>query len=205
MSAINHVPLAGDVWGFPFTIEGRPPSRPGESPYAVYRVVLPGYFRTMGISLLRGRDITESDNVNAPGVVIVNDRMARSYWPGEDPIGKRITLDDSRKNPTWLTVIGVTQDAKQDEWTARRVLKCIFPCCRARTTWRTLQPLGVHHLVTRTTGDPAALANDVKSAIAAHRPQCCSLGDRDHGRSRGRHARGPGSSSGCWLPSPARR
>ena len=43
---------------------------------------------------MRGRDIGESDNLNAPGVVIVNDRLAQTYWPGEDPIGKRITLDD---------------------------------------------------------------------------------------------------------------
>src|SRR5262249_32024184 len=111
VSAINHVPLAGDTWGFPFAIEGRSPSRPGESPSAVYRVIFPGYFRTMGISLLRGRDISEDDRLNAPGVVIVNDRLARTYWPGEDPIGKRITLDDaSDKDRAWLTVIGVSQD-----------------------------------------------------------------------------------------------
>src|SRR6185312_16750558 len=51
-SVINHVPLAGDTWGFPFSIEGRPPSHPGESPNSVYRVILPGYFRTMGLTLL---------------------------------------------------------------------------------------------------------------------------------------------------------
>ena len=168
VSAINHVPLAGDVWGFPFTIEGRPPSRPGESPHAVYRVILPGYFRTMGISLLRGRDISESDNVNAPGVVIVNDRMARSYWPGEDPMGKRITLDDSRKNPTWLTVIGVTQNAKQDEWTSAPRPEMYLPLLQSREY---LQDPSGHFeyitLVTRTTGEPAAIVNDIKSAIAA--------------------------------------
>ncbi len=90
-SAINHVPLAGDTWGFPFSIEGRPPSRPGESPNSLYRVILPGYFRTMGLNLLRGRDISESDSMEAPGVVIVNQRMARTYWPG-----KKLLASESR-------------------------------------------------------------------------------------------------------------
>ncbi len=168
VSAINHVPLAGDIWGFPFVIEGRPPTRPGESPGAVYRVIFPGYFQTMGISLLRGRDINESDNVNAPGVVIINDRLARRYWPGEDPIGKRITLDNPRKNPAWLTVIGVTQDSKQDEWTGAPRPEMYLPLLQSSDY---LQDPSGHFeyvtLVTRTTGDPTAVVNDIKSAIAA--------------------------------------
>ena len=170
VSAINHVPLAGDTWGFPFAIEGRPPSRPGESPNAVYRVVFPGYFRTMGISLLRGRDISEGDSMKAPGVVMVNDRLARRYWPGEDPIGKRITLDDDspEKNRTWLTVIGVTQDAKQDEWTSAPRPEMYLPLLQSRFYLQ--EPSGHFEyitLVVRTTGEPTAIANDIKSSIAA--------------------------------------
>ena len=168
VSAINHVPLAGDTWGFPFAIEGRPPSRAGESPNAIYRVVLPGYFRTMGISLLRGRDVNENDRMTAPGVVIVNDRLARRYWPGEDPIGKRITLDDSEKNRSWLTVIGVTQDAKQDEWTAAPRTEMYLPLLQSRSYLQ--EPSGHFEyitLVVRSSGDPAAIINDIKSSIAA--------------------------------------
>ena len=91
---INHLPLAGDLWGWPFTIEGRPKPRPGESPAAVYRIVMPGYFETMRLPLLRGRAITDTDDARAPGVVIINERAAGRYWPGQDPIGKRITFDD---------------------------------------------------------------------------------------------------------------
>jgi putative ABC transport system permease protein len=69
VSAINHLPLAGDIWGFPFQVEGRPVPRPGESPTAAYRVVLPGYFRTMNIPIMRGRDLTRDDNLRSPGVV----------------------------------------------------------------------------------------------------------------------------------------
>ena len=168
VSAINHVPLAGDTWGFPFSIEGRPPSRPGESPNAIYRVVLPGYFRTMEIPLLRGRDISDSDRMETPGVVVINQRMAQKYWPGENPIGKRVTLDGSLKNANWLTVIGVAQNAKQDVWTAAPRPEMYLPLVQSDLY---LHDTSSHFqyvtLVVRISGEPAAIANDIKSAVAA--------------------------------------
>src|SRR5208282_3338039 len=111
---INHLPLAGDIWGWSFNIEGRPKPRPGESPGAVYRVVMPGYFETMRLPVLRGRAITERDDARVPGVVLINERAASQYWPGEDPIGKRMSFEaDAYKLPIWLTVIGVVKNAKQ--------------------------------------------------------------------------------------------
>ena len=98
-SAINHLPLAGDIWGFPFHVEGRPREAPGESPSAAYRVVLPGYFKTMGLPLVRGRDFTDADDTGAPGAIIVDQYLAEKYWPGDEPIGKRVTLDDPDKDP----------------------------------------------------------------------------------------------------------
>ena len=103
---INHVPIAGDNWGLPFSVDGLLKPATGESPSALYRVVLPDYFATMRIPLRRGRDFADSDNDNAPRVVIVNEHMARALWPGRDPIGQRITFDDS----TWTTVVGVAKD-----------------------------------------------------------------------------------------------
>ncbi len=92
VSGINHLPLAGDEWGFPFHIEGRPPEPPGRTPLCTYLVVFPGYFRTMSIPILRGRDLTDADNLRAPGVVIVNDYIARRYWPGEDAMANESRL-----------------------------------------------------------------------------------------------------------------
>jgi putative ABC transport system permease protein len=116
-SAINHLPLAGDLWGWPFTVEGRPLPRPGESPTAAYRVVLPGYFEAMGIPLLQGRDVTPADRLGSPGVVVVNDWMARRHWPGQDPIGKRMCFEvefpaDGPPLPTWREVVGVVGHVK---------------------------------------------------------------------------------------------
>ena len=111
-SVVNHLPLAGDVWGTEFRIEGRPVPAAGESPRATYRVVLPGYFRTMGVPVLRGRDVEPGDRDGAMKVVVVSERLAETAWPGEDPIGRRITLDDS----SWVTVVGVVGNTMQDAW-----------------------------------------------------------------------------------------
>ena len=92
-SLVNHLPIAGDIWGLQFTIEGRPRPEPAELPRATFRVVYPGYFATMRLPILRGRDVAETDRVGAPRVVIVNDFFARRYWPNEDAVGKRVSFN----------------------------------------------------------------------------------------------------------------
>jgi putative ABC transport system permease protein len=117
-SAINHVPIIGDNWGMSFFIEGRSVPKPGDSPRATYRVILPGYFATMGIRVLSGRDVSATDRVGAPPVVLVNEFMARRYWPGENPIGKRLTLERPGPNSTWMTVVGVVRSTVRSDWAA---------------------------------------------------------------------------------------
>ena len=116
VGAINHLPLVGDLWDRNFEIEGRPASRPGETPDAVYRIVLPGYFDTMRLPLKRGRAINYQDNAKSPSVVVINERLAQQFFPGQNPVGKRFTLT-SRDNPrrNWLTVIGVVANASLDD------------------------------------------------------------------------------------------
>ena len=85
VSAINHLPLAGDVWNLGYTIDGRPTPAPGDRWSAVYRIVQPGYFEAMALSLVEGRDFTSADSASAPHVAIVNKAMADRRWPGESP------------------------------------------------------------------------------------------------------------------------
>ena len=113
-SYINHLPIDGDAWGFSFLVEGRPIPKPGDRPNAIYRVVYPGYFTTMHIPLLRGREISDADRAGSVPVVVINDYMAKKYWPGEDAIGKRISLGDS----TWITVVGVSKNTVTQQWSA---------------------------------------------------------------------------------------
>ncbi|HTJ24225.1 MAG TPA: ABC transporter permease [Gemmatimonadaceae bacterium] len=120
---INHVPIAGDNWGLPFSVEGRAKPRPGESPSAIYRVTLPGYFNAMRVPLRRGRDFADADNTSAPAVVIINERMATSLWPGVDPIGRRISFDDS----SWVTVVGVAKNVVTSSVAAPAEMELYLP------------------------------------------------------------------------------
>ncbi len=167
-SAINHLPIGGDIWGFSFHVEGQPVPPPSETPVATYRVVLPGYFKTMNISLLRGRDVSDHDTVSSPGVVVINDWFARHHWPGENPIGKRITLDDLKDHPAWLTVVGVTKNAVRSEWTEPPEDEMYLPYLQ---THEYLAKPEAHFsyltLVVRTSGDPAALTPMVRSLVSS--------------------------------------
>lgn len=108
VSAINHLPLAGDLWILDYAVDGRPPAAPGREEAAAYRVVMPRYFATMAQPLRAGRDFSASDRAGAVPVVIVNERLARRQWPGESAIGRRIRFGDDL-----LTIVGVVADVPQ--------------------------------------------------------------------------------------------
>jgi predicted permease len=165
--AINHLPLAGDLWGLPFEIDGREKPRPGESPLAAYRIVMPGYFETMRLPVIRGRAITDQDDLRSPGVVVINERAAQAFWPQEDPIGKRITFEsDGEDKPVWLTIIGVAQNAKQLEWASDPQPEVYLAALQNR---RYLGTAGAHMayitLVARTDGNPADLTGAVQQTV----------------------------------------
>jgi putative ABC transport system permease protein len=163
---VNHLPLNGDVWGVNYFIEGQPLPRPGEVPSGVYRVSRPGYFGTMQIPILNGRDFERQDTADAPAVAIVNDKFARTYWPGGSPLGKRITFDDPRKNPAWITVIGVVKDVKQQSWTAKPESEVYLPFRQVKTYLENTHPWAAYMtLVMRTSGDPLNLAKAVQNVV----------------------------------------
>lgn len=170
-SAINHLPLAGDVWGTRVAIEGRPLPQPGQELRATYRVTRPGYFRTMGVPLRSGRDFDERDAPDAPGAAIVNETFARRQWPGADPVGQRITLDDVRDTehaPRWLTVVGVVKDVKQDDWTAAPSGEVYVPFEQARSFYDSPSlHFSAMTLVIHTRVAPLAIANAVRERIAS--------------------------------------
>lgn len=110
----SDLPLSGSTSAGPVELEGRP-ATPADGEIRIYRHrVTPGFFSTLGISLVKGRDFTADDHAQAPGVVIISEAMARRYWPNEDPIGKRLR-EDSHGSPTpepWLSIVGVVADVK---------------------------------------------------------------------------------------------
>jgi putative ABC transport system permease protein len=118
------------------------------------RVVTPGYFEAMGITLLRGRDISRADNKGSQLVALIDQALARRYWPNDDPVGKRIRYDWS---DDWMTIIGlvggIRDDAPGDLPKPHVYL--------SSDQW----PLGRFYLVCRTAGDPAAAVSAIRSEI----------------------------------------
>jgi len=108
---VNWMPLGGNYTRGDFVLEG---GRPLPPRYVVVKpVVTPGYFRAMGMTLQAGRDFGALDTSDAPGVAIVSESVARQLWPGESPLGKRLSMEDRPKPQDWLTVIGVVNDVRQ--------------------------------------------------------------------------------------------
>jgi predicted permease len=166
-SMTNHIPLAGDLWGYSFYIQGQPTPRPGESPKAIYRVVMPGYFQTMGVPFMRGRDVSRSDAVGQPGVVVVNQWLADKYFPNQDPVGKQITLDDPTKgNPEWVTIVGVVKNLKQEDWADPVYPEMFLPYYQAKSYLEdTPSRVNYMTLVVRTKGDPSEAAASARNAV----------------------------------------
>jgi predicted permease len=107
VATVNYVPFSGNEFNSSFTIEGRPIPPPAERPRAFYRTISPDYFRTMGIALRQGRAFTDADNAQAPGVAIINEAAARRFWPGEDPLGKRIKQGRPESKNPFVSIVGV--------------------------------------------------------------------------------------------------
>ncbi|HEX8423880.1 MAG TPA: ABC transporter permease, partial [Pyrinomonadaceae bacterium] len=101
------------------SIEGQPDPAPGQGkrPSVTTRVVSPHYFQTMGISLLQGREFVEQDRAEVPAVAVINETMARRFWPDQDPTGRRLTPGSptSTDPDDWITVVGVVKDVRQFE------------------------------------------------------------------------------------------
>ncbi|MDQ3120654.1 MAG: ABC transporter permease, partial [Verrucomicrobiota bacterium] len=107
VGGVSDLPLYGGS-STGFDVEGQP-SVPGARPLVDYRIMTPGYFRGMGMSLIRGRAFTNTDNAGAPGVIIINEALARQFFPSVDPIGKRIGLS----GPTdWREIVGMVRDVR---------------------------------------------------------------------------------------------
>jgi predicted permease len=109
-AAVSSAPFAGSNPGLTYTLPDRPPDAGERAPDADFRVITPGYIRTLGLRLASGRDFTEQDRTGAPDVMIVSETMARRTWPGENPIGRQVRTGDTRARV--FTVVGVVTDAR---------------------------------------------------------------------------------------------
>jgi predicted permease len=164
VSAINHLPIGGDLWNLEYTIEGRPKPAPGDETSAIYRVAMRGYFHTMQIGLIQGRDFDERDNERAPLVAVINEAMAKRQWPGESPVGKIIHYGITGEEQTLpRTVIGVVRNARQNDWTSPLRDEIYLPYDQRPDS------MGLSYLtfVLRTHRDPNGMADAARKYIGA--------------------------------------
>jgi putative ABC transport system permease protein len=151
-------PLSGAERNDPFAIEGRPLD-PANLTFAGWQMAGANYFATTGIPLIHGRDLTARDmDQQSPPVAVINETMARRYWPGEIPIGRRITLGLPRPDNPWVTIVGIVKDLPH-----RTIESAPAP------EWYLARPLGPqrNQILFVRTAKPAALASAVREVVAS--------------------------------------
>lgn len=147
-------------------VEGRQDTPEDPGPSVDYlQMVTSDYFETMGIRILAGRAFEERDDAGAPAVVIINETLARTFYPGEDPLGRRLRL--AWGSAAWLTIIGVAEDVKQDGLSAETGAELYFPYPQSAAVAFAPRTM---HVVARSAVPPLSLADDVRQAVHALDP-----------------------------------
>jgi putative ABC transport system permease protein len=152
--ATTALPLTLSVSGSDFRIEGRPEPEAGKEMIINTSSISPGYFKTLGVSILKGRDFSDRDNSDAPLAAIINSDLARTYFATEDPLGKRITFDDGE---SWISIVGVVADIKRMGLDTAAKPEVYFPYLQV--------PSPSMSVVARTTTEPLSLVGGVKNQI----------------------------------------
>jgi putative ABC transport system permease protein len=135
-----------------FTIEGRPQEPGAQPPTAIYMPATPGYLEALGVPLVRGRTVADSDTSQAPGVVVINQTLASRFFPNEDPVGRRMTISGVLR-----TIVGIVGDAKYQGLGVEAGPQAYVPHAQS--------PYPGMRIVVRTTTDPSSLIAAVRSQI----------------------------------------
>ena len=156
-SGVYPLPLGGEGWSGSFDVEGLTPGPGDAEPHAEYSVALPGYFHTMGIPLIAGREFSAADTRAGPRVAVVDERLAAKYWPGQSAVGKRVNAGEDAG--VWATVVGVVGHVHRASLIQEGEPQLYVPFAQHVETTLTL--------IVRTGADPAALSAALRGALRA--------------------------------------
>jgi putative ABC transport system permease protein len=151
------LPVRGSFWNSVFLAEGQPIPARADLPSAAFNPVTPAYFDTIGIRLLHGRGFTAADRNGAPTVTIVNETLAKKFWPNGDAVGKRIKQGWPEDKTPWREIVGVVNDVKTDSVDQPARIQAYLPLAQEPFTFLTM--------VVRAESDPARLRAPVERAI----------------------------------------
>ena len=160
VAVTSGVPLGGGNTATQIQVDGRPAAADGTQSSADWRIVSPGYFRTLAIPL-RGREFDERDNGDSQPVTIISEQMARQYWPGEDPIGKPVTILSFGKKP--FTIVGVAGEVRSLALDSDPA-PMVYASTPFAAGWNPM------NLVIRTTGEPASQVSSIRSTLGSIDP-----------------------------------
>jgi putative ABC transport system permease protein len=155
VSTVVAPPLSGFSASRYFNIEGRPPQPAGEGLNTGFNAASPNYFQTLSIPLLEGRDFTRQDVLGTPEVVIINEAMARRFWPNQDPVGERLRIAED----PWRTVVGVVGNVRHNGLDAEPKPEMFYPSLQS--------PLPFMTLMVRSTTDEKNLTAAIQREIRA--------------------------------------
>src|SRR5947199_1726598 len=161
----TNIPLEREItYDAVFSVEGRPPPNPKDVPITANRLVSPDYLKTVGVTLIKGRLINETDRAGQPPIVVISEELARQAWPGKDPLGKRIKRVRPAQDFPWMTVIGAINDVRE------YLVKCRINRPVWYVPYAQVENNFPVNLVVRTSGDPASLTTAIREAIHAVDP-----------------------------------
>jgi putative ABC transport system permease protein len=160
--AVRALPLGSTIGDFGLRVEGYAPP-PGTGAKGDWQIATDGYLEAMGERLVRGRPIARSDRTNTMPVGLINEEMARRYWPGRDAIGGRFRIGGGNQDRPWVTVVGIVANVRHNGITAAAKEKFYIP----HTQWHKSvgTPIRAMTLVLRAEGDPSLLVSPARQAI----------------------------------------
>lgn len=159
VSLVSPLPVADNTLQRPVSLEGRPEPDPGQLPQVYVRRVSPDFFRALGIPLLAGRAFSLGDDTGTQPVVVVNDTMARRLWPGENPIGRRLSVGkDAAGGKLWATVVGRSGDVRFTGPHGDLEMELYLPLLQA--------PSASAAILVRSAGRPEALTRGLRQGVA---------------------------------------
>jgi putative ABC transport system permease protein len=157
-AAVSALAIDGSDWNSVFVAEGKPlPARRQDLPSSAFTLITPTYFDTMETPVIRGRVFNSSDVTGGKDVIIVNETLANTIWPGEDPIGKRLKQGWPEWKTPWREVVGIVHDVKFQGVTERTPLQIYVPFVQDAPR--------EFFILARTAGDPAGTARALEAAI----------------------------------------
>ena len=161
VAAASTLPVSGQGAVIHFNIQGRPPRNGSEYIMANYRTISSEYFQTLRIPLLQGRWIESTDRENTPPIVVINEAMVKTYFPNENPIGKKMQIGATPDNTVpWMLIVGVVGNVKQS-LVADMPTEFYVPYRQANE----VLPVRTMSVVLRTEVDPRALIPDLRATV----------------------------------------